>query len=138
MSRKEFSIEKMQRAFRIRQIRENAGLTQNAFAEFLEISVDGYVKIERGENNISLAILEKMQDKMSVSADYLLYGQTQSADEIWKDILTCTEEDKLLLMLRLFGYFAKTKTGIFPLKEEALKTDEKIIEILKKLQYDEK
>lgn len=58
---KEFIKDKLDTAVRIRQIRENAGLTQEAFAEILGISLSGYKKIENAENQISLNGLRRLK-----------------------------------------------------------------------------
>ena len=41
----------MQSACRLRQIRENADLTQEQFSEILGISVSAYKKVESGEKS---------------------------------------------------------------------------------------
>ena len=50
MSKKDTLGERLQSACRSRQIRENAKLTQEQFAEILGISVSAYKKVESGEN----------------------------------------------------------------------------------------
>jgi len=50
MSKKDTLGERLQSACRLRQIRENAKLTQEQFAEILGISVSAYKKVESGEN----------------------------------------------------------------------------------------
>ncbi|MGN1313452.1 MAG: helix-turn-helix domain-containing protein [Lachnospiraceae bacterium] len=134
MDQNKYSIEKIQAACRLREIRENTGLSQEKFAEVLGISVSGYKKIESGENIISLDRLKILYKQMSVSTDYILYGEMKSADDIWKSILNCTEEDKLLLLYRLWFYFVKTKKGVFSLTEEQREIDKVIMESIKELQ----
>ena len=134
MDQNKYSIEKIQAACRLREIRENTGLSQEKIAEVLGISVSGYKKIESGENIISLDRLKILHKQMSVSTDYILYGEMKSADDIWKSILNCTEEDKLLLLYRLWFYFVKTKKGVFSLTEEQREIDKVIMESIKELQ----
>ena len=52
--------ERMQSACRLRQIRENADLTQEQFSEILGISVSAYKKVESGENQVSIASLSNL------------------------------------------------------------------------------
>ena len=77
MSKKDTVVERMQSAFRLRQIRENAGLTQEQFSEILEISLSAYKKVESGENQVSLSSLRKLYKEMSVSVDFILFGKNQ-------------------------------------------------------------
>ena len=51
--------ERMQSACRLRQIRENADLTQEQFSEILGISVSAYKKVESGENQVKLSPLSR-------------------------------------------------------------------------------
>lgn len=134
MSKKDTLEERIQSAYRLRQIRENAGLTQEQFAEILGISVSAYKKVESGENNVSLSSLRSLYKEMNVSADFVLFGKTQSIDDTWEEILNCSETDKLFLMLRLIMYFTKTKKGIYPLAEEQSEEDKGILQLIDKLQ----
>lgn len=72
--------ERMQSACRLRQIRENADLTQEQFSEILGISVSAYKKVESGENQVSIASLSNLYKKMNVSTDYILFGKRKT----WK------------------------------------------------------
>jgi len=57
---------------RIRELREDSGLTQAAFAKILGMSQTGYSKYETGENDIPTNILIKMAKYYHTSVDYLL------------------------------------------------------------------
>ena len=130
--------ERMQSACRLRQIREHAGLTQEEFAEILDISLSAYKKVECGENQVSIASLRNLYNKMHVSADYVLFGKKQDLDEVWTEILNCSEADKMLMFVRLLVYFTKMKKEIFPLMEEYSKGEEEILQLIKKLRMTEK
>lgn len=101
------STEKREMAMRLRQIRTEAGLTQEKMAERLALSVSAYKKIETSENQISVAVLRKLEREFKVSCDYILFGKEQDLGETWKMVVHCSEEDKLLLFLRLYEYFSK-------------------------------
>ena len=60
---------------RIRDLREDADLTQTKVAKHLGMSQTGYSKYETGENDIPTAILIKLALFYNTSIDYLL-GQT--------------------------------------------------------------
>ena len=57
---------------RIRNLREDKGLTQTDIAKYLGMSQTGYSKYETGENDIPTQILIKLADFYNTSVDYLL------------------------------------------------------------------
>ena len=57
---------------RIRDLREDADLTQTQLARYLGMSQTGYSKYETGENDIPTQILIKLAQFYRVSTDYLL------------------------------------------------------------------
>lgn len=129
MNKKEYSKEKIQMGARLLEIREGAEMSQEKLAEIMGISVNAYRKVERGENHISTDGLKKLHNNMGVSSDFILFGNTSSIEDIWKNILNSSEKDKLFLLLRLYCYFAKMRKGIFPLQQEQIEID-KLIEDL--------
>ena len=60
---------------RLRDLREDRDLSQTQVAKMLGMSQTGYSKYETGENDIPVAILEKLADLYHTSVDYLL-GRT--------------------------------------------------------------
>lgn len=60
---------------RIRNLREDADLTQTQLAKQLGMSQTGYSKYETGENDIPTAILIRLSKIYNVSIDYIL-GQS--------------------------------------------------------------
>lgn len=134
MSKMDTAKERMQSALRLRQIRDGANLTQEEFAEILGISASAYKKVESGENQVSLPCLKKLHDVMNVSTDYVLYGDKENLDNTWYMISNCSEQDKMLLCLRLLSYFTKIKGSVFPLKDDLFQEDKNIMQYLRKLQ----
>ena len=134
MSKKDTLGERMQSACRLRHIRENAGLTQEQFAEVLGISVSAYKKVESGENQVSISSLSKLYKEMHVSTDYVLFGKNIDLNAVWNDLLNCLETDKLFVLLRLLIYFTEWKKGVFPLGEEITKEEQEFLHIMQKLQ----
>lgn len=133
MRKSEVSSERLEVAARLRQIRISTGLTQEKFAEILEISLSAYKKIESAENQISLEGIRKLQRELNVSSDYLLFGKYESVDDIWKMIVNCSENDKMLLMLRLISYFSKAKEVKYCIREEQTGYDGEILNILREM-----
>ena len=60
---------------RIRDLREDHDMTQSQVAKILGMSQTGYSKYETGENEVPVAVLEKLADIYKTSVDYLL-GRT--------------------------------------------------------------
>ena len=58
--------------FRIRDLREDADLTQTQVAKFLGMSQTGYSKYETGENDIPTQVLIRLAGFYKTSTDYLL------------------------------------------------------------------
>ena len=67
---------------RIQEARMRRGITQEAFAEEIDISISYYQKIERGARGCSLDILVLIAEHLNVTTDYLLTGRQSHADEI--------------------------------------------------------
>ncbi|MBQ7598840.1 MAG: helix-turn-helix transcriptional regulator [Clostridia bacterium] len=57
---------------RIRDLREDADLSQAKLAQKLGMSQTGYSKYETGENDIPTAILIRLSAIYNVSVDYML------------------------------------------------------------------
>lgn len=57
---------------RIRDLREDTGLSQTKFAKLFDMSQTGYSKYETGENDIPTAILIALAQYHNTSVDYLL------------------------------------------------------------------
>ena len=64
---------------RIRDLREDSDMNQTKLAGLLGMSQTGYSKYETGENDIPVAILEKLADIYHTSVDYLL-GRTDQKE----------------------------------------------------------
>ncbi len=105
------------RTERLKSIRLLLGFTQKQFAERLGMSREGYQKLERGENNISLDVLEKLKTVYGVSADYLLYGEIQDEEKMWYMLKNCSETTKLEMLIRLIGYFTSSGNPSFSERE---------------------
>jgi len=61
--------------YRIKKIREDAGLSQSRFAELVHLESQSHVsKVEKGENQPSNALLTAISTIFDVSTDYILKG----------------------------------------------------------------
>ena len=57
---------------RLRDLREDAGLTQTQVAKYLGMSQTGYSKYKTGENDIPTQVLIRLAQLYRTSTDYLL------------------------------------------------------------------
>ena len=62
---------------RLRDLREEADVSQTELAKILDMSQTGYSKYETGENDIPTAVLIALADFYHTSVDYLL-GRTDN------------------------------------------------------------
>lgn len=76
----------------IKREREKAGFTQDQFSEMLGIGSKSLSSIERGVVGVSLPTLLRICDILHISANVLLYEQTQENDV-----------DSIALQLRLLS-----------------------------------
>ena len=58
---------------RIKDLREDNDLTQNAISKILNISQVAYSYYELGKRSIPIEILSKLADYYNTSVDYLIY-----------------------------------------------------------------
>lgn len=61
--------------FRLRIIREQMGLSREAFAEMLQISTRYLANIESGAKSMSAALIARCCRTLHISADYLMLGR---------------------------------------------------------------
>lgn len=67
---------------RIRKAREDIGYTREKFAELLDVSVSYMAEVERGRTGISVKMLMKICSVLGLSADYVLYGEERTKDDV--------------------------------------------------------
>lgn len=133
MGKNECVAQRQEIAARVREVRKKTGMTQEAFSEKLDLSLSAYKKIESAQNQISLDTLRKIALRFNVSLDYILVGKKKDADEVWKQLLNCSEEDKMISMLRLWNYFGKLWEGRYPTNEEQIAVDEIVLHTIRKI-----
>lgn len=101
--------DKLRAAERLRSYRKSKGFTQEEFAHRLGLSLQGYKMVERGINNVSISLLRKLHDEEEVSVDFILYGERDGSEQIWKSIEDMEDSDKMDIMLKLLLYFCYEK-----------------------------
>lgn len=88
---------------RLKKIRYDNGLTQEQMAEKMEMSLNYYGQIERGESGISLEKVLFLYENMDIEPTYLLTGQ-QKLDLSFEGILKECPKRKRYDMERLIQY----------------------------------
>lgn len=83
---------------RIRKARENLGYTREKFAEKLDVSVSYLAELERGRTGISVKMLMKVCNVLGLSADYILFGEERSEDNMRLDSIHRIDEKYLPLL----------------------------------------
>lgn len=66
--------------FRIRQLREAFGYSQEKLAEMAELSPRYMTSLENGGKNMTITKLAGLADALHVSPDYLLFGSEDRTD----------------------------------------------------------
>lgn len=122
--------ERQETANRLREIRMNMGESQEKFAEYLDMSLSAYKKIEGAENGVSIRVLRRLRERFNISSDYLLFGEFKNIDDAMDVIQNCTEADKMKILLRLTQYFVEDKKKIF-VGTDSTKEEREVSEILK-------
>lgn len=85
---------------RIRELRMEAGCTQEFVADHIGISLDGYRKLERGVNGAKVDTLVAIAELYGVSLDYLVYGREILKPDAVFESLTEKETKFMLIMLK--------------------------------------
>ena len=73
----------MDMGYRLRDLREDADLSQTQVARYLGMSQTGYSKYETGENDIPTQVLIRLAGFYRTSVDYLL-GLTDRREADWQ------------------------------------------------------
>lgn len=88
---------------RLKKYRYDNGLTQEQMAEQMEMSLNYYGQIERGESGISIEKVLLLYENMNIEPTYLLTGQ-QKLDLSFEGILKECPKKKRYDMERLIQY----------------------------------
>ena len=64
----------------VRIARERAGLTQEAFGELVSLGTKNVSMIERGVAGITVSTLKRICEKLSISSDLILFGDTGAGE----------------------------------------------------------
>ena len=85
---------------RIKRRRKELNITQNQFAEMLQISNNHLATIENGKGHASIELFCKICDTLDVSPDYLLLGQLHPNDvplNLQNMLQLCNDDDLAII-----------------------------------------
>ncbi len=82
---------------RISNLRKEYGLSQEKLAEMADISIQFLSQIENGKKNMTVTTLRKMCSALSVTADYIINGNSFESenDELIELCKTLSPENRL-------------------------------------------
>lgn len=102
---------------KIKELRENSGLTQSNLAQFLSLDQSMVAKIEKGERNISLHLLERLSTLFCCSfKDVLLNSDLKPNSNISFRAKDVTSED--LECLAIINKIAINQSEMDEISEE--------------------
>lgn len=88
---------------RLKTFRKSNGYTQEQFSELLNMSLNFYGKIERGQSRLSIEKLVLLHEKFDIDIDYLLTG-TPSKNVDYNSVLSDCPKDKVFDFEQLIRY----------------------------------
>lgn len=91
---------------RIRELRNEKGLTRERLAEKAEISTQFLADIESGNKGMSAATLYKLCKALNISSDYLLFGNSENEPGI-ADTINSIPDEKKKFAQALLSVFAE-------------------------------
>lgn len=77
---------------RIKELRKRSGMTQEQFAESLNIAVATIGRVERGQQGISVDLLSDLALYLGTSMDYIVFGYELQYDEVKTALKTIADE----------------------------------------------
>lgn len=96
-----------ERRLRVKQLREDRGFSQNEVADDLGAERSTYRSAENGYNSISIQMIEKIHKKWGVSADYILFGEEYSSEDILGMLRSTSKETRFEVAIRLLTVLAQ-------------------------------
>lgn len=81
---------------RVAKLRLEKGLTQEQFANVLNISVSLIGKIETGNRGLSIDLAAEFSEFFNVSTDYILFGKPNERNEFKKYLNTIIEQISII------------------------------------------
>ncbi len=125
---------------KIKLLRNSHHLTQEDMAEKLEMSVNGYAKMERGGTNIQIEKLEQIAnifgidvlELMSLGEKNVIYCMvTDNSSNSGINLIGATDEDSGIISMTKLQMTVNHQAEIIARQKEELETLKEMIELLK-------
>lgn len=96
---------------RVRELRISQRLTQAGFSEVIDISINFLSEIENGKKGLSCETLYNICVNFPVSADYILFGKSETEHGYDKiiEIAQCLSDKKLSILIEYLTALQKLK-----------------------------
>ncbi len=107
------SIDNIEVGKRIREIRESNGLTQEQLAEILKVTPNAVRAYEKGKYGLSRDVMKLIRQYFHVTADFLLFGNEDSEDNLLFLVENASDEEKMKILIRLMVYFVSDKKRVY-------------------------
>ena len=122
---------------KIKEIRLELGYTQEQFAEIFDLSLSGYKKIESGEVKLTIDKLYILNEKLGVSADYILFDTKSELSDVWGEIHRLPDVEKWKFLMRLYTYLSKRISNESMAEKLMNCVDETVVDFLNKESKDQ-
>lgn len=107
MDKKKITNKDLEKAKRLRNVRNSNHLTQEKMAERLDIAYSVYQRMENGRNNITLTHLNKLKQEFSVSSDYILYGEVKDEKHFEFEFEGMDKNEQFSMLMRLLVHLCR-------------------------------
>lgn len=105
----EYTVFKENFAKKLREMRLAYGMTQEEFAEKLDVSYTTYVKVERNKRAPSADFLRHLKEHTGVPVDYLISDEYSELEMIWSMVNNSSEINQAIIIKRLALKIGMTK-----------------------------
>ena len=92
---------------KIKALRTRQGITQEAFAEVLDVSVEHYRKIELGMYGLQRENMLILYEKYKIDPTYLLTGEKNHTFDVELFLANCSREERDKFIDRMLAYMRK-------------------------------
>lgn len=116
-------MSKPKQTIRLKEIRKELGYTQEKFAEIMKMSLSGYKKLESGEIRKSVDKLFMLNERLGLSADYVLYDEKPQPKDVWIEVCKLPDIERWRIFLRLYSYLSNNSKDDAQLDEMMKKVD---------------
>lgn len=105
----ENAIFKKNFARKLKELRISWGMTQEKFAEKIDVSYATYVKVERNKRTPSIQFVRHLKEYTGISADYFLSDNYDELEMVWLLVNNMSEFNQAIILKRLADKIGKPR-----------------------------